>query len=42
MNITAGSSIRESLNHKRNTSNNVIPQDDKSMAMRGSMLSNGL
>jgi hypothetical protein len=42
MNITAGSSIRESLNHKRNTNNNVIPQDNKSIAMRGSMLSNGL
>jgi hypothetical protein len=42
MNITAGSSIREFLNHKRNTNNNVIPQDNKSMAMRGSMLSNGL
>jgi len=42
MNITAGSSIRESLNHKRNTNNNVIPRDNKSMALRGSMLSNGL
>jgi hypothetical protein len=27
INITAGSSIHESLNHKRNTNNNVIPQD---------------
>jgi hypothetical protein len=42
INITVGSSIRESLNHKRNTNNNVIPQDNKLMAMRGSMLSNGL
>jgi len=42
INITAGSSIHESLNHKRNTNNNVIPQDNKLMAMRGSMLSNGL
>jgi hypothetical protein len=42
INITAGSSIHESLNHKRNTKNNVIPQGNKSMAMRGGMLSNGL